>query len=97
MNKYLRFKEVKSSHAGIEKFGISFVNFSLVHNLSIHWEDSYSRARLEFKIHHLEGSSELRVFFKKFDSEKHFIFWKKELTDFKKNENMYFDLGKSDH
>jgi hypothetical protein len=96
MNKYLRIKEVKSSNAGIEKFGISFVNFSLVQNLTIHWDEQYSRARLEFKIYQSEGYFESRVFYKKFDSEKYFIFWKKELADFKKNESMYFDLGSSD-
>ncbi|MHA8066675.1 hypothetical protein V7S76_08325 [Aquirufa sp. ROCK2-A2] len=93
MNKYLRFKEVKSSNSGIEKFGVSFVNFSLVHNLSIQWDEQYTRARLEFKIHQSTDGPETRILFKKFDSEKHFIFWKKEFTEFSKNESMYFDLG----
>jgi hypothetical protein len=93
MNKYLRVKEVKPCISGIEKFGVSFVNFSLVHNLSIQWDEHYTRARLEFKIHQSEGISESRILFKKFESEKQFIFWKKEFMEFSKNQNMYFDLG----
>jgi hypothetical protein len=96
MNKYLRFKEVKSSNSGFDKLGISFVNFALVHNLTIQWDDRYVRARLEFKVHLSEGTSETRIIFKKFESEKQFILWKKDFTEFSKNQNMYFDLGFND-
>ncbi|MFM6948584.1 MAG: hypothetical protein ACKOWQ_06185 [Aquirufa sp.] len=93
MNKYLRFKELKSVSDGVEKFGVTFVNFSLVHNLKLNWDNQFMRARIDYQIHQSEGETVSIVFFKKFDSERHFIFWRKELADFSKNESMYFDLG----
>ena len=96
MNKYLRFKELKSTIDGVEKFGVTFVNFSFVHNIKLHWDEQFLRARIDYQIRQFDGETLSVVFFKKFDSEKHFIYWKKEFGEFSKNESMYFDLGISE-
>ncbi len=93
MNKYLRFKELKSVSEGVEKFEVTFVNFSLVHNFKLNWDEQFLRARIDYQIRQSDGETLSIVFFKKFDSERHFIFWKKEFSEFSKNESMYFDLG----
>lgn len=93
MNKYLRFKELKSTSDGVEKFGVTFVNFSLIHNFKLNWDEQFLRARIDYQMRESSGETISIVFFKKFDSERHFVFWKKEFAEFGKNESMYFDLG----
>jgi hypothetical protein len=97
MNKYLRFKELKSESNGVEKFGVSFVDFSLVHNLKLNWDESSLKVRIDCEIIRAQSVSEGLVFFKIFESERNFISWRKEFAEFSKNQSMYFDLGIIEH